>query len=32
METLANYRFLIRADSWCVTGAVVYALPNERCA
>jgi FkbM family methyltransferase len=32
METLPRYRFLIRADSWCGTGAVVYAIPNERCA
>jgi len=30
METLPDYRFLFRADSWCGTGAVVYAIPNER--
>jgi FkbM family methyltransferase len=30
METLPDYRFLFRLDSWCGTGAVVYAIPNER--
>ena len=30
METLPDYRFLFRAHSWCGTGAVVYAIPNER--
>ncbi len=32
METLPGYRFLFRLDSWCGTGAVVYAVPNERSA
>lgn len=30
MDTLPDYRFLFRAHSWCGTGAVVYAIPNER--
>lgn len=30
MRTLPDYRFLFRAHSWCGTGAVVYAIPNER--
>lgn len=30
METLPRYRFLFRLHSWCGTGAVVYALPQER--
>ncbi len=30
METLPDYRFLFRVDSWCGTGAVLYAIPNER--
>jgi len=30
METLADYRFLFRVHSWCGTGAVIYAIPNER--
>lgn len=30
METLADYRFLFRNHSWCGTGAVIYAIPNER--
>ncbi|MGN6571618.1 MAG: FkbM family methyltransferase [Pseudolabrys sp.] len=30
MDTLADYRFLFRAHSWCGTGAVVYAIPRER--
>jgi FkbM family methyltransferase len=32
METLPRYRFLFRAHSWCGTGAVIYCLPQERCA
>ena len=30
MRSLPDYRFLFRAHSWCGTGAVVYAIPNER--
>ena len=30
METLTDYRFLFRIHSWCGTGAVIYAIPNER--
>ena len=30
METLTDYRFFFRAHSWCGTGAVIYAIPNER--
>jgi FkbM family methyltransferase len=30
MQTLPDYRFLFRVHSWCGTGAVVYAIPNER--
>lgn len=30
MATLKNYRYLMRAHSWCGTGAVVYAIPAER--
>jgi FkbM family methyltransferase len=30
METFTDYRFLFRAHSWCGTGAVIYAIPNER--
>jgi FkbM family methyltransferase len=30
MRTLENYRFLFRLHSWCGTGAVIYALPQER--
>lgn len=30
METLAGYRFLFRNHSWCGTGAVIYAIPDER--
>jgi FkbM family methyltransferase len=30
MRTLPHYRFLFRAHSWCGTGAVIYAMPNER--
>ena len=32
METLADYRFLFRNHSWCGTGAVIYAIPDERAA
>jgi len=32
METLPDYRFLFRVDAWCGTGAVLYAIPKERCA
>lgn len=32
MQTLPRYRFLFRAHSWCGTGAVVYAIPQERAA
>ena len=30
METLPDYQFLFRAHSWCGTGAVIYAIPDER--
>lgn len=30
METLSEYRFLFRLHTWCGTGAVIYAIPNER--
>jgi FkbM family methyltransferase len=30
MQTLPRYRFLFRLDAWCGTGAVVYAIPEER--
>ncbi len=30
MEHFENYRFLMRLHSWCGTGAVVYAIPQER--
>jgi hypothetical protein len=30
METLPGYRFLFRIHSWCGTGAVIYAIPQER--
>lgn len=30
MEHLPDYRFLFRVHAWCGTGAVLYALPNER--
>jgi hypothetical protein len=30
METLTGFRFLFRLHSWCGTGAVIYAIPNER--
>ena len=29
MKHLDGYRFLMRVHSWCGTGAVVYALPEE---
>lgn len=32
MQLLPDYRFLFRAHSWCGTGAVVYAIPQERSA
>ncbi|MGB7257062.1 MAG: FkbM family methyltransferase [Pseudolabrys sp.] len=32
MDTLPDYRFLFRAHSWCGTGAVIYAIPEERAA
>jgi FkbM family methyltransferase len=32
METLPRYRFLFRIHSWCGTGAVIYAIPEERTA
>lgn len=30
MENLEGYRFLMRLHGWCGTGAVVYAIPEER--
>lgn len=30
MDTLPDYRVLIRTHGWCGTGAVVYAIPKER--
>ena len=30
MQSLPDYRFLFRVDSWCGTGAVVYGIPEER--
>jgi FkbM family methyltransferase len=30
MDHLADYKFYFRLHSWCGTGAVVYAIPNER--
>jgi len=30
MQTLPDYRFLFRIHAWCGTGAVIYAIPNER--
>jgi len=32
MQTLTGYRFLFRNHSWCGTGAVIYAIPDERTA
>jgi FkbM family methyltransferase len=31
MDHLPNYEFLLRLHSWCGTGSVIYAIPNERC-
>jgi FkbM family methyltransferase len=31
MRNLRDYSFLMRLHSWMGTGAVVYALPHERC-
>jgi FkbM family methyltransferase len=30
MDHLDGYHFLLRLHSWCGTGAVVYAIPDER--
>jgi len=30
IKTLPEYRMLFRTHSWCGTGAVIYAIPNER--
>lgn len=30
MRTLPDYKFLFRIHAWCGTGAVIYAIPNER--
>ncbi len=30
MEHCENYRFLMRLHGWCGTGAVVYAIPQEK--
>ena len=30
MNTLPGYVFLLRLHSWCGTGAVIYAIPEER--
>ena len=30
MQILPDYRFLFRIHAWCGTGAVIYAIPNER--
>ncbi|MDB5554763.1 MAG: hypothetical protein JWL86_4747 [Rhizobium sp.] len=30
MEYLEDYRILFRTHSWCGTGAVVYAIPDEK--
>ena len=30
MDNLSGYRFLFRLHGWCGTGAVLYALPEER--
>jgi FkbM family methyltransferase len=32
MQTLPDYRYLFRNHAWCGTGAVIYAIPNERAA
>lgn len=31
MDTLVDYCLLFRLHSWCGTGAVIYAIPRERC-
>ncbi|WP_170976324.1 FkbM family methyltransferase [Rhizobium sp. FKL33] len=30
MQTLKDYRYLLRLHAWCGTGTVLYALPRER--
>ena len=30
MTALPDYRFLFRLHGWCGTGAVIYAIPNDR--
>jgi FkbM family methyltransferase len=30
MQTVPDYRFLFRNHGWCGTGAVIYAIPEER--
>ena len=30
METLSDYHYFMRLHAWCGTGAVVYAIPNEK--
>lgn len=30
MQNLPDYKFLFRIHAWCGTGAVIYAIPNER--
>ena len=30
MDLLENYRFLFRLHHWCGSGAIIYAIPNER--
>jgi len=30
MENLRDYRILFRTHSWCGTGAVIYAIPDEK--
>lgn len=30
MQTLQDYRLLFRLHSWCGTGAVIYAIPEDR--
>jgi FkbM family methyltransferase len=32
MEALTGYRYLFRNHSWCGTGSVIYAIPDERTA
>jgi FkbM family methyltransferase len=32
METLPDYRLLFRIHTWCGTGAVIYAIPQDRIA